>query len=496
MVGAGGRTHVKRCGCCRKRKGECDGNTPACQRCIDHGLQCLGYEKKLELLRWSNPISLRARKEQSNIANGDLKTSRRLGVDESGPPHNLLLAPTNGVLVHSLEIPQNKLGLITVLHGRYVPGYHDASNREGSGMCSSWITTAYSLVSRPGDSEMLSDSLLAMSFSLIGLEHQHNDLSMSGLRHYAKALKGLRTKLAFGPLHLDDEQMDTSLITCLACGMYEVIANHSYSSLLRHLEGIGALLQTRGVENITSSSSRRTFYEYRSIKLSMDLATRRACFLSMPDATNLQTVSDIAFRIPLVMEKLDHTRSLIQMRGPVVEWDKWIAPLDEWGSRLSNLDSKVQFYTSRPASTIESPVIGNTNNIYATSFDFPNWDNAASFVYHAMSQIYTNSLLIDLECMAPTSYSETALKVDTLELMNQSIECADRICQSIEYFLEDNKKLIGRMVVLAPFKRARSLFSQLSQTGTGAEKDNTLVEKVRFCEAVTQRIKDSGLPIG
>jgi len=69
---------------------------------------------------------------------------------------------------------------------------------------------------------MLSDSLLAMSLSLIGPERQHNDLSMDGLRHYAKALKGLRAKLAIGPLQLDDDQMDVSLMTCLACGMYEV----------------------------------------------------------------------------------------------------------------------------------------------------------------------------------------------------------------------------------------------------------------------------------
>jgi len=118
-----------------------------------------------------------------------------------------------------------------------------------------------------------------------------------------------------------------------------------------------------------------------------------------------------------------------------------------------------------------------------------------------MSQIYTNSLLIDLERITEASESPGPKpippQINTFELMQQSIDSADRICQSIEYFLEDNKRLIGRMVVLAPFETARSLFSQLSKTGTGfAEENGSLIEKVRFCDAVTRRIKDSGLPIG
>jgi hypothetical protein len=257
----------------------------------------------------------------------------------------------------------------------------------------------------------------------------------------------------------------------------------------------------------------------------MDLATRRACFLSMPEwinppwkaaephsATNLQTASDIAFRIPLVMEQFDHIRSLTHMRGPIVERNKDIAhdltletlgihsALEDWGSRINDPGSKLQYYTSRPASITGSPAIDAFKRIYPISFAFPNWDNAAAFVYHAMSQIYTNSLLIDLERLTLLSYSPESKmappQIETRELMDESIECADRICKSVEYFLEDNKRLIGRMVVLAPLEAARSLFSQL-ETGTGdAEKDTFLVERVRFCEAVTQRIKDSGLPIG
>jgi hypothetical protein len=56
----------------------------------------------------------------------------------------------------------------------------------------------------------------------------------------------------------------------------------------------------------------------------------------------------------------------------------------------------------------------------------------------------------------------------------------------IEYFLEDNKRLIGRMVVLAPFETARTFFRQLSGSGTGDPgKDVSLLEKAKFCGSIT-----------
>jgi hypothetical protein len=121
-------------------------------------------------------------------------------------------------------------------------------------------------------------------------------------------------------------------------------------------------------------------------------------------------------------------------------------------------------------------------------------------LYHSMSQIYVNSLLIDFERETqhfPSAQTErNPPRINTRELTRKSIECTDLICQSIEYFFEDNKRLIGRMVVLAPFEAARSLFSHLCKSGTGDERLNgSLVEKARFCDTVTQRIRESGLPI-
>jgi len=67
---------------------------------------------------------------------------------------------------------------------------------------------------------MLNNSLLAMSLYVVGKENQQDYLSRSSLKHYSHALKGLRQGLSSGTL--EDRQLDISLVTCMACGMYEV----------------------------------------------------------------------------------------------------------------------------------------------------------------------------------------------------------------------------------------------------------------------------------
>jgi hypothetical protein len=89
-------------------------------------------------------------------------------------------------------------------------------------MCEGWISTACALSSL-ADSDMLSHSLLAMALTFAGAERQDPEICAAGLRHYSRALVGLRTGLERGPRVLNEHQMDISLITCLACAMYEVI---------------------------------------------------------------------------------------------------------------------------------------------------------------------------------------------------------------------------------------------------------------------------------
>jgi hypothetical protein len=121
----------------------------------------------------------------------------------------------------NLIAPQYKIGFVSVFQDRYVPDLLKPSNGQSNGVCAGWIATACELSSLQG-SDMLSDSLLAMSLALVGGERQDQDIATAGLRHYSKALNRLRTELQGGPLAIGQFQMDITLVTCLACATYEV----------------------------------------------------------------------------------------------------------------------------------------------------------------------------------------------------------------------------------------------------------------------------------
>jgi len=174
----------------------------------------------------------------------------------------------------NLSASQYKAGFIAILHDRYVPDMPKVNSR-GEAICAGWMATACVLSSFE-DSDMLCNSLLAMALPFAGRERQDPEICATSLRHYSKAINGLRTGLKFGTLALDENQLDMSLVTCLACAMYEastdlfvaesladllqITSNRSFAAFLNHLRGVGALLRERGVENLRSSPSRRVFW--------------------------------------------------------------------------------------------------------------------------------------------------------------------------------------------------------------------------------------------
>lgn len=121
----------------------------------------------------------------------------------------------------NLIAPQYKTGFVSVFQDRYVPNILKPSNGQSNGICAGWIGTACELSSLQG-SDMLSDSLLAMSLAIVGGERQDQDIATAGLRYYSRALSRLRTRLRNGSSSLGQFQMDVTLVTCLACATYEV----------------------------------------------------------------------------------------------------------------------------------------------------------------------------------------------------------------------------------------------------------------------------------
>lgn len=283
------------------------------------------------------------------------------------------------------------------------------------------------------------------------------------------------------------------------------------------------MLNARGAENLQSAASRRTFYEYRAIQLPVCLATRRASYLCLPEwidppwkslepnsSSLMQTLIDPAFQLPVLMESFDKTRIAMQLKPAdtgssqqVLEKLKRDAfgiekAIEEWDTKIYGGEEKLTLYNADFSESFGS-LKDETPVPYLTTYTFHKFEVAAALMYSEMIKIFLYQLIIDLTTCArvgSANDNEKIFKIDSGKYTTKATESADRICQSTGYFLEDHKRMVGRMVFLNPFAAAKSFLGGLSNAGTGSpEKDALLNTKTKYCEAVNSRCKAEGLPV-
>ncbi|KAF4628392.1 hypothetical protein G7Y89_g9753 [Cudoniella acicularis] len=397
-------------------------------------------------------------------------------------PETCSNAPLQSALNGALAVPQYKLYFIVMLQETFCPNL-PASNKIIEGTCSSWIATAYEILASK-DSDMLSESLLAMSLTVLGREQRDQDFATASLRHYSKALRRLQVELGKG--NRGQSEKELNLITCLACASYEMIANQSVNSFTQHLRGFGALLQGIGVHSLSSIAGRRVFYEYRAMDITISLSARRATFLSSPNWLNppwdplevhqsnpLQTLIDRCIGVPALMEKWDiavqnNMLNPNTLNDFIQEALEFQTTINDWEIRLRG-DEKTQLYIGQISQPNNSPNYENSANFFPISYRFPTFDIAGALMYYDTVQILLYELLVEmgfacrrLKASSPDSFLGVEVEeINTPDLIEKSAECADRICQSVDYFFDKDKRMIGRIVILLPFETARGFYGRL-----------------------------------
>ena len=117
-------------------------------------------------------------------------------------------------------------------------------------------------------------------------------------------------------------------------------------------------------------------------------------------------------------------------------------------------------------------------------------------MYHQAIQIYIYELLLDMILYSQTYLPNSQMRpnLDTEALVKESVECADKIARSLEYFFHKDKRLVGPMVIQLPFLAAKGVLRRCCQMGTGDNTEKVILKrKLAFCEWVEQRIKAGGL---
>jgi hypothetical protein len=176
--------------------------------------------------------------------------------------------------------------------------------------------------------------------------------------------------------------------------------------------------------------------------------------------------------------------------------------LGDWEDNLRQGDKKSQLYIARLTDKFNTPADNDeSGNVFPIAYDFPGFDLASALMFYEAIQIYLFGLLVEMIEYPPNTEEPLdgmafTPPLNIQGLTAQSVECADRICQSVDYFFEADKRIIGRIVMMFPFESSRALFARMAQRGSGnPQEDRTLTRKLQFCDTVVRRFKNEGLPV-
>lgn len=249
------------------------------------------------------------------------------------------------------------------------------------------------------------------------------------------------------------------------------------------------------------------------------LTTRQPTYLCKPEwinpswkgselhsTTHLQSLIDHGLPIPGLMAQFDSIQQSLQHTGICSPQQVYQilqkalnvgTHLDNWHEGLNEGDSTSRLYIVRLAGST-NPQEATLAAIFPISYTYPNIDLAGALMFYQMTRIFLDLFLIDIATLiqqfTPNAHTPNPT-VNVPALTQSAIACADKICQSTEYFFEGNKKLIGRMGILAPFWAAKGLYERFWTTGCEADIEGGLRDRIRFCEIFAKVVGSAGLPV-
>ena len=362
--------------------------------------------------------------------------------------------------------------------------------------CSTWVLSACQNSTSHGG-EMLSEAMLSMALGIVGAERNDINLLRNAMSAYQRALirvqKGLFNILS--GTGKPDASQEFLPLSCLACALTELMANRSMESTLRHLDGIGLLIEKCGVTSLASQVMRVLFYEHRGIYVALCFLDRRSCFYSKKEwmravlddsdqhATSFyQMLLDVAYLIPELMEEYDSARlaSIDHLYQMLQRLRQFHLLIDQW-KRDFKVSVKVPLVIVKAT---------HSEDLFSDEIHFATMGVATSLLYYYAFKIYINQMIVDIaDDLAIQGESVSAIRS---EATKQSLEYARRVCRSLAYCFDKDKGALGKLISIFPFDSAWQTFIR---AGDDPEFDNDCSREVDFCRSMALRYQQMGITL-
>lgn len=411
----------------------------------------------------------------------------------------------------------NRLFYLNIMIGYYLPDmsiwadFHNKLNptqltASTVSTCSAFLLSSSAVFDQHG-SEVLTDSLLSMALCILGGTQGDRDMQMQGRYAYKRALSRIRKMLDRTVSAANPDQTAEShhllAFSCLICALSEYITNNSIPSYFKHLDGVALLIERSGPSSMDSEMARALFFEHRAMYIGKCCYERRSCFYSTKNwidvpwkadsqlATSpLHTLLNIAYQIPELQEAFDRRSPTTRTKGFLQQilrtTHKLEQTLEAWRETVSR--SIVQ-----PSLKVEHDDSSNMPELFSNSIYYASFPIAFTLMYYYAFKLCLADMVLDV------ADSMTMNGEDGMSLMygvtSTYLDMAGRICRSLKYCFDPERKIGGKLIGVFPFHTARHAFTRISQQSQCFH----LTAEIEWCRKTAEKFREFGiapLPFG
>lgn len=149
------------------------------------------------------------------------------------------------------------------------------------------------------------------------------------------------------------------------------------------------------------------------------------------------------------------------------------------------------------------PQEDDSGRVFPVAYTFSDFSIATGLVFFEAIQICLSGFLAnmsaDLRSLTENNTAQSNSISLSPQLKQEVLDRASCICQSAEYFLAPDKKLVGSMILLFPLAVATSTFinggiSTTQHDTLKGKLSNETARKLSWCRMIEEKLRVTGLP--
>ena len=359
-----------------------------------------------------------------------------------------------------------------------------------------WLSTSPFNYNGPS-AEVLMPALTSSALVILGKETDNRDLLMNGLKMQGIVLHRLSKELYRVQKGDSLVSADALRFTIMCVAISELLGNGSWIGAARHLQGVAAIVESLGVEELTTNEKREGFYGFRRLQAALSFAFDLDSFLARPEWIHFpwkaemkcanhpyHVLLDIVLPLLPILSSNKHRlqpQTLTELESLLHRLKRIEFELDTWHTKFESTyeEAGKALYNTRPATW---------TGLYEESIDFTDHIGAVGIVSHAGFRIKLATIMSRV--YDRLSKFDARYKIVQLTSRVENLTWARLACRGCEFFYDPEASMIPRIVSLVPFDVAWETYLRLHNEGSF-----DLSREIKWCEEVAIRFKSMGVSV-